>query len=176
MAPPEMPGALAVRAIDAFSVAEPFPSQCELEGFGRILFFAKEYWPDYMSCVVVARQELIDERPAALQVLVDGIARSGLWLDEGVPHRESAADFVARYYYRQSPRILRHALTNPLDRVIYTRLGPRKPDFEMVVDLMLESGVLERRIPFEDYVDTRFADGAEHATAWDWEPGSAAAR
>ena len=172
MAPPDVAGALAAGAIDAFSMGEPYPSQAELGGFGRVLFHAREYWPDYMSCVVVARQDVIDRRPEALQVLVDGIARSGLWLDEGKPHREHAADFVGRYYFHQPPELLRHALTKPLDRVIYTRLAPRKPDFDMVRDLMIETGVMERRIEFEEYVDSRFADGAAGQTSWKYEPGS----
>jgi NitT/TauT family transport system substrate-binding protein len=46
MAPPDVAGALAARAIDAFSMGEPFPSQAEMGGFGRVLFHAKEYWPD----------------------------------------------------------------------------------------------------------------------------------
>jgi len=176
MAPPDVAGALAAGAIDAFSMGEPYPSQAELGGFGRILFQARDYWPDYMSCVVVVRQDVIDTRPRAVQVLVDGIARSGLWLDEGRAHREHAADFVARYYYRQRPEILRHALTEPLDRVIYTRLSPRKADFDMVRDLMIATGVLDRKIAFEEYVDTRFAEGAATQTAWKYEPGSGIAR
>jgi NitT/TauT family transport system substrate-binding protein len=172
MAPPDVAGALAAGAIDAFSMGEPYPSQAELGGFGRVLFHAREYWPDYMSCVVVVRKDVIERRPEAVQVLVDGIARSGLWLDEGRPHREHAADFVARYYYRQRPEILRHALTEPLDRVIYTRLTPRKPDFDMVRDLMIETGVLDKKIAFEDYVELRFAEGAASQTAWKYEPGS----
>ena len=172
MAPPDVAGALAAGAVDAFSMGEPYPSQAELGGFGRVLFHAREYWPDYMSCVVVVRQDVIDRRPQAVQILVDGIARSGLWLDEGRAHREDAADFVARYYYRQRPEVLRHALTQPLDRVIYTRLTPRKPDFDMVRDLMIETGVLDRKIAFEEYVDPRFAEGASSQTAWKYEPGS----
>ena len=120
----------------------------------------------------MARQDVIDTRPEAVQVLVDGIARSGLWLDEGQTHREHAADFVGRYYFRQPPELLRHALTKPLDRVIYTRLAPRKPDFDMVRDLMIETGVLERSIEFAEYVDLRFAEGAAAETAWIYEPGS----
>src|SRR6266545_419987 len=131
----------------------PEPSQAELGGFGRVLFHAREYWPDYMSCVVVVRQDVIDRRPQAVQILVDGIARSGLWLDEGRPHREHAADFVARYYYRQKPEVLRHALTEPLD-------------------LLIETGVLDKKIAFEEYVDPRFAEGATTQTAWKYEPGS----
>lgn len=172
MAPPDVAGALAAGAIDAFSMGEPYPSQAELGGYGRVLFHAREYWPDYMSCVVVAREDVIAKRPEALQVLVDGIARSGLWLDEGQAHREHAADFVGRYYFNQPPELLRHALTKPLDRVIYTRLSPRKPDFDMVRDLMIETGVLDRKIAFEEYVDPRFAEGAAGKTAWKYEPGS----
>jgi NitT/TauT family transport system substrate-binding protein len=176
MAPPDVAGALAARAIDAFSMGEPYPSQAEIGGFGRVLFHAREYWPDYMSCVVVVREDVIAKRPQAVQTLVDGIARSGLWLDEGREHREHAADFVGRYYFRQPPELLRHALTKPLDRVIYSRLAPRKPDFDMVRDLMMETGVLDRRIEFSEYIDARFADGAAGQTAWEYEPGSGRAR
>jgi len=172
MAPPDVAGALAANAIDAFSMGEPYPSQAEMGGFGRVLFHAREYWPDYMSCVVVVREDVIANRPDAVQVLVDGIARSGLWLDEGRPNREHAADFVGRYYYHQPPALLRHALTMPLDRVIYTRLSPRKPDFDMVRDLMIETGVLDRKIAFEEYVDVRFAEKAALQTAWKYAPGS----
>lgn len=172
MAPPDVAGALAAGAIDAFSMGEPYPSQAELGGYGRVLFHAREYWPDFMSCVVVAREDVIAKRPEALQVLVDGIARSGLWLDQGQSHREHAADFVGRYYYNQPPELLRHALTKPLDRVIYTRLSPRKADFDMVRDLMIQTGVLDRKIAFEEYVDPRFAEGAAGKSAWKYEPGS----
>ena len=172
MAPADVAGALAAGAVDAFSMGEPYPSQAELGGYGRVLFHAREYWPDYMSCVVVAREDAIAKRPEAIQVLVDGIARSGLWLDQGQAQREHAADFVGRYYYNQPPELLRHALTKPLDRVTYSRLSPRKPDFDMVRDLMIETGVLERKIEFEEYVDPRFAEGAAGKTAWKYEPGS----
>jgi NitT/TauT family transport system substrate-binding protein len=176
MAPPDVAGALAAKAIDAFSMGEPFPSQAEMAGFGRVLFQARDYWPDYMSCVLVVRQDMIDQRPEAVQTLVDGIARSGLWLEKGKPYRENAADFVGRFYYNQNPALLRWALTKPLDRVMYSPLAPRKKDFDMVRDLMIETGVLNKRIDFDEYVDIRFADHASIKTAWNYEPGSSQAR
>ena len=175
MAPPDVAGALAAKAIDGFSMGEPFPSQAEMGGFGRVLFYAREYWPDYMSCVLVVRQDMIDKRPDAVQVLVDGIARSGLWLEKGKPYREDAADFVGRFYYNQTPALLRWALTKPLDRVTYSPLAPRKPDFDLVRDLMIETGVLNRKIEFEEYTDMRFADKANIQTAWKYAPGGAKA-
>jgi NitT/TauT family transport system substrate-binding protein len=176
MAPPDVAGALAAKAIDAFSMGEPYPSQAEMGGFGRVLFHAAEYWPDYMSCVLVVRQDVIDKYPHKVQMLVDGVARSGLWLDEGVPHRDLAADFVGRYYYRQPPALLRWALTNPVDRVVYTRLTPRKADFDLVRDLMMETGVLDKKIEFEEYVDTRFAETSQFQSAWFFEAGDDDAR
>jgi len=175
MAPPDVSGALAASAIDGFSMGEPFPSQAEMGGYGKILFQAREYWPDYMSCILVVRQDLIDTRPDIVQTLVDGIARSGLWLDKGRPYRESAADFVGRFYYHQKPALLRWALTNPMDRVVYSPLAPRKDDFDMVRDLMIETGVLNKKIEFSEYTDTRFSDGAASQAPWRYQAGIASA-
>jgi NitT/TauT family transport system substrate-binding protein len=176
MAPPDVSGALAAHAIDAFVMGEPFPSQAEMGGFGRVLFQAREYWPDYMSCILVVRQDLIDNRPDVVQVLVDGIARSGLWLDTSKPHREDAADVVGRLYYNQKPALLRWALTKPMDRVVYSPLAPRKADFDMVRDLMIETGVLNKKLEFSDYTDTRFSDKTSLLTPWRYEPGIASAK
>jgi NitT/TauT family transport system substrate-binding protein len=176
MAPPDVSGALAAGAIDGFSMGEPFPSQAEMGGYGKILFQAREYWPDYMSCILVVRQDLIDSRPEIVQTLVDGIARSGLWLDKGRPYREDAADFVGRFYFHQKPALLRWALTNPMDRVVYSPLAPRKGDFDMVRDLMIETGVLDKKIEFSEYTDTRFSDGAATQAPWRYEAGIARAQ
>jgi NitT/TauT family transport system substrate-binding protein len=42
----------------------------------------------------------------------------------------------------------------------------------MVRDLMIQTGVLDRKIEFEEYVDPRFAEGAAGSTSWKYEPGS----
>jgi NitT/TauT family transport system substrate-binding protein len=171
MNPADVPGALATNAIDAFSMGEPFPSQAEIDGYGRVLFQARDYWPDYLSCVLVVRQDVIESNPAAVQALVDGIARSGLWLDQGLAHREYAADFAARLYYHQDPKLLHWALTQPLDRVVYNPLAPLQKDFDLIQDLMIETGVLDRKMDFKDYVDDRFAVQAASMMPWAFEPG-----
>jgi NitT/TauT family transport system substrate-binding protein len=178
MAPPDMPAALSAGAIDAFVVAEPFPAQAEIAGIGRVLFQAKEYWPDYISCVLVVRQDVIDSRPEAVQALVDGIARSGLWLEnppKRLARREHAADFVGRFYFRQDPRLLKWALTKPVERVQYQPLTPLRKDFELIVRLMRETGVLDHDIAFEEYIEPRFAEGAKTQTEWRYEPGDVVA-
>ena len=56
------------------------------------------------------------------------------------------------------------------------RLVSAQPDFDMVRDLMIETGVLKDKIEFEEYTDLRFADRATIQTAWKYEPGSASAQ
>lgn len=171
MNPPDVPGALASGAIDAFSMGEPFPSQTEIDGYGRVLFQARDYWPDYLSCVLVVRDDVIQTNPQAVEALVDGIARSGLWLDQGLPHRDYAAEFVARFYFHQRPQLLEWALTKPMERVQYNPLAPLERDFDLIQNLMIETGVLDRKMAFHDYVDDRFARQAAAMMPWMFEPG-----
>ena len=57
-----------------------------------------------------------------------------------ITNAPAAADFVGRFYFRQDPRLLKWALTNPLDRVQYQPLTPLRKDFELIVRLMRETG------------------------------------
>jgi NitT/TauT family transport system substrate-binding protein len=58
-----------------------------------------------------------------------------------------------------------------MNRVMYTPLAPRKADFDLVRDLMIETGVLHKKIEFDEYTDTRFSDKASIETAWKYAPG-----
>jgi NitT/TauT family transport system substrate-binding protein len=118
---------------------------------------------------------VIDKRPEAVQVLVDGIARSGMWLNEGRSHREHAADFVGHYYYNQSPKVLRRALTNPRDRVRYTH-SRRSRRISTLSVTCCGKPVFSTGRSIDQYVDTRFAEGARIRTAWKYDPGDPAAR
>jgi NitT/TauT family transport system substrate-binding protein len=168
MPPPDMPAALYARATDAIISGEPFMAQTELDGYGRVLYQAKELWPNFISCVLVVHQSLIDSEPGKVQDLVTGIARSGLWLDQSMEHRMRAAVAVATNYYHQDPRLLRFVLSKPPDRVTYTRLSLARKDFEQIADLAQEVGILDGPIDFERYADPRFSEGTKGATPWPW--------
>ena len=63
MPPPDMPAALYSKSVDAITSGEPFMAQTELDGYGRVLFQAKDIWPNFISCVLVVSQKTIDEHP-----------------------------------------------------------------------------------------------------------------
>ena len=170
MAPPDMPAALYSKAVDAITSGEPFMGQAELDGYGRVLYQTKDVWPEFISCVLAVREDAIRDHREIVQRLVDGIAKSGKWLDQNMEHRMEAAEFVSQYYYNQNPRLLRFVLSKPPDRVKYTNLSLHKNDFLEIEALAKETGVLSGKVTFEDYTDTSFVplDSTIQPYAWDY--------
>jgi NitT/TauT family transport system substrate-binding protein len=152
MPPPDMPGALASKAIDAYFIGEPHAARAELDGTGRVLYYAKDIWPHFISCVLVVTDRLIAQRPAVVRDLVRGIAESGEWAET---HREEAARLVSPYF-RQDERLLRFVLTQPPDRVSYRMLTPKDDEMQRIADMGLEAGILDRRLDVTGLVDRRF--------------------
>ena len=74
-----MPAALSAKAIDGFVVAEPFCGKAEMDGYGRVLYYAKDIWPNYISCCLVVHEDLIRDKPDVVRDLVRGIIASGEW-------------------------------------------------------------------------------------------------
>lgn len=155
--PPEMPAMLETGQCDAYIVGEPFCARAELAGTGRVLLHVKDSWPNFISCGLVVRQDLIDQHRELVQEIVDGIHGSGLWLEQGVDNRASAAEVAGRYYYNQDPKLLQFVLSKPVDRVRYDHLTPLKPDFEEIMDLAVEIGMFDRKLPFDSFVDASFS-------------------
>ena len=59
----------------------------------------KDVWPEFISCVLAVPERIIKTRRSDVQRLVDGIARSGKWLDHSMAHRMQAADLSGPQYY-----------------------------------------------------------------------------
>jgi NitT/TauT family transport system substrate-binding protein len=169
MPPPDMPAALYAKAVDAISSGEPFMGQTELDGYGRILYLTKDVWPGFISCVLAVRDEVIQNDRARVQALVDGIAASGVWLDQKMDNRMQAAQFVSQHYYNQDPRLLEFVLSKPPDRVKYTNLNVRRPDFEEIEQLGRQAGILEGKASFNDYADPSFVNDSTTIESYKFE-------
>lgn len=152
MAPPDMPVALAAKAIDAYFVGEPHAAKAEFDGTGRVLYHAKDIWPHFISCCLVVTEKFIRERPDIIRDLVRGIAESGEWAET---NRQQAAK-VAAPYFRQDENLLRYVLTQPPDRVSYRMLTPLDQDLQQIHDMALKLGLLEKQVMMSDLIDRRF--------------------
>jgi NitT/TauT family transport system substrate-binding protein len=152
MAPPDMPVALTARAIDAYFVGEPHAAKAEVDGSGRVLYLAKDIWPNFVSCALVVHESLIEEQRDVVADLVRGIAESGEWAEEN----RLAAAKVAAPYFRQDEKLIEYVLTQPPDRVSYRSLTPTDEELQKIHDLALEEKILQKPIAIAELVDRSF--------------------
>lgn len=150
--PPDMPTSLAAGAIDAFFVGEPFCAKSELDGVGRVLYYARDIWPNFISCALVVHEDLIKQNPAVVEDLVRGIAESGAWAET---HREEAAKLAAPYF-RQNQKVLNFVLTSEPKRVSYLKLTPTDEDLQMIQDQGIKLNLLTKKIPMNELIDRKF--------------------
>ena len=150
--PPDMPTSLASGAIDGYFVGEPFCAKAELDGIGRVLYYARDIWPNFISCALVVHEDLIKSNPEIVRDLVRGIAESGAWAET---HREEAAKLVSPYF-RQDEKVLNYVLTANPHRVSYVNLTPTDVDLQMIEDMGLEMGLLTKRISMKELIDREF--------------------
>jgi NitT/TauT family transport system substrate-binding protein len=150
--PPDMPAALSVKAIDGFIVAEPYCGKAELDGYGRVLYYAKDIWPNYISCCLVVHDDLIRNKREVVKDLVRGIIASGAWAQK---NRNGAARLVAPYF-GQSERLMNYVLTQPPDRVTFINLNPTDREIQTIMDMGISLGFLKQRTPLRELLDRSF--------------------
>jgi NitT/TauT family transport system substrate-binding protein len=150
--PPDMPTSLASGAIDGYFVGEPFCAKAELDGIGRVLYYARDIWPNFISCALVVHEDLIKSNPEIVHDLVRGIAASGAWAET---HRAEAAKLVSPYY-RQDEKVLNYVLTADPHRVSYINLTPTDADLQMIQDMGIKMGMLTKQIPMSELIDRDF--------------------
>jgi NitT/TauT family transport system substrate-binding protein len=152
MAPPDMPTALASKGIDAYFVGEPFCAKAEVDKTGRVLYYARDIWPNFISCGLVVHEDLIKQRPDVVRDLVRGIARSGMWADT---HGAEAAR-IAAPYFRQDPKLLTYVLTQQPRIVKYEDLTPTDDDLQKINDMAVQMGILKKGLTMHDLIDREF--------------------
>ena len=134
----------------------------EKAGYARVLFMTRDKWPDYICCVLTVRDELIKEQPALVQRLVDHVVSAGAWLEAADANRDLAAELAAGpKVFNQKADVLKFVLNNPRDRVTYGDLKIVRKEFEEMMRLALEAGILKRPVAYEKYVDESFSQKAK---------------
>jgi len=157
MAPPDMPAALYAGAVDAYATGEPFGALAQRKGYARILHMTRDEWPEYICCVLTVRQELIDNERPTVQRLVNHVLAAGEWLESDTTHRHLAADLAAKSeFFNQDSALIRYVMDNPKDRVTYGDLRLVKREFDELMQLAFEGGILKRPVAYEKYVDDSF--------------------
>jgi NitT/TauT family transport system substrate-binding protein len=93
MAPPDMPPALASKAIAGYIVAEPFNAAAEALKVGKVLRFTGDVWRNHACCVVFMHERDLVARPEWSQKVVDAIVKAQVWTRA---HPEDASQLLSK--------------------------------------------------------------------------------
>lgn len=143
--------------IGGYIVAEPFGSQVINAGLGSEFMLSKDIWPDHPCCVVVARDELVQRNPDAVQEFVQSLVKSGTLVME----RPDVAAKVGASFLNQSVEVMESVLKDPRKKVTTDKLMPIPDELETMQTYLTEKiSAMSRKIDLEKFIDTGFAGAA----------------
>lgn len=152
MNPPDMASALMTGSLDGYFVGEPFAAQSLKNEASTLLYHVEEIWPSFICNLVLVKQSLIEKDPAAVEQLVNGAGRSGMW---AAGHPSEAAKIVSRYW-NQPLDLVDYTMTHPKERFVYNQFTPKQDEMQEIADLMVQFGLAENN-RITGLIDDRFA-------------------
>jgi len=146
----DMIGALKTKQVEASSNTEPFLTEAELSGWGRVLVYYYNYWKDHPCCVVVAHQDFINLQPQNLKKILKVHLESVRYVNK---NKEDAARIICEYMKGFDPRIVRESLSPRRMKVDY-QITPE--EVLKMAQLMKRYGMIEEIPPVESMLDLSF--------------------
>ena len=144
LAPPEMPAALASGQIAGYCVAEPFGAKAVSLKIGKVLYNSNELWPDSICCGLALSGKFLSSHPELAKLLVAGIRKAGMALDENHDHaRETASKYLS---------VTKDALDVSLKWISFKDLTISKEHFELLREKVKKYGLSENPVSYEDIV------------------------
>ena len=134
----DMISALKTGQVEASSNTEPFMTDAERQGWGRILTYYTAQWEDHPCCVVVARDDLAEQRPEALQGLLASHKAAVDWSND---HLDDTAQTVVDYLGAFDAGLVRNSLEPSKMRLDY-RVDPA--EVAKMAGLMESQGLIDR--------------------------------
>lgn len=156
MNPPDMASALMSGSLDAYYVGEPFAAKTLKSGDASLLYYAEDVWKDFICNVAIVRQDFIERDPDAVQILVEGAARSGIW----AKNNPLEAATIASKYWNQSFDLVKYALTQPENRTVYDLFVPDFDEMQHMANIMKKYNLIEDS-NISGLVDDQFARSAD---------------
>jgi len=92
-----------------------------------------------------------------VQTLVNNVMSAGHWLDSSPEHRTVAAHIAAeKTMFNQAVELIQWVLERPADRVTYGDLQMIQAEFDTLMNLSLDAGIISHPIPYQTYSDDSF--------------------
>ena len=145
--------------IAGYIVAEPFGTQVVNNGLGTVVSLSKDIMASHPCCAVVARQEIVEKHPEAIQELISSLVASGKEVYNNLEDTiKTATEFLA-----QPEAVVRAILEDPNRRVSMDKLMPKAEEFAYMQDYLIDAVTtpsLSGKIDVNAFVDVSFAQAA----------------
>jgi NitT/TauT family transport system substrate-binding protein len=152
MPPAEMPAALAGGRISGFVVAEPFGALAVKLDKGHVLHHSDDIWPNSYCCVLVLRNDFIQDNQTAAQSMVTQYVKSGELANQ------KSEDLYQSF--EQFMKVDRGVLDLSLEWISYDGLRIEKVEYEKLRNLLSEMELMEKPPLYEEFVDNTFIEKA----------------
>ncbi len=158
IAPSNMQQAMERGFIDAFIVAEPFGSKAVKQKAGNLLVLSRNILPEHIDCIVIMKDNFLNQYPEAVKEWLQSLVQTSQWIenDRLTMNARSIANLVSDgVYFPHSKDLILDALLDPIEKISFTNLKPDIKDFEIVLTMSKEAGILND-IDLTNFLDTRF--------------------
>ena len=152
MPPAEMPAALAGDRIAGYVVAEPFGAMAIALDKGKVLKQSTEVWENSYDCVIVLRNDFIQNNRTATQSFVTQYVKSG--------ERANHKDEDLYESFNQFMKVDKEVFDLSLEWISYDQLRIEKKEYNKLRDLILEMDLMKEPPLYEEFVDNTFIDKA----------------
>jgi NitT/TauT family transport system substrate-binding protein len=145
--------------IAGYVAAEPLGSISISAGYGNILRLSKEVIPSHACCTVVARDDIIEQYPEAVQELCNSFVRSG----QEVKSNLADTIKVASSFLEQDEAMIKTILEDPQERVTMDKLMPTLEELDFIQNYLIDTvsrPAISGKIEMDKFVDLKFATAA----------------
>jgi NitT/TauT family transport system substrate-binding protein len=134
----DMIAALKTGQVAATSNTEPFLTDAERQGWGRILTYYTVFWPEHPCCVVVARDDLAQDDPRALREVLAIHCAAVTWANA---HPAETAQIIVDTLQAYDATLVQESLSRARMHIDY-QIAPE--EIERMAALMAAQGLIER--------------------------------
>lgn len=150
MPPPEMPAALAEERISSYVVAEPFGALAVHLDAGKVLAHSEDVWPNSYCCVLVLRDEFIEQDKELVTSFVSSYVEAGKLADEKTEQLYDAL----KTYLDVSDEVLDVSLA----WISFDSLHIEEEEYEKLSDRILRLQLMDDVPSYEEFVDPSFIE------------------
>ncbi|RKD24446.1 metal ABC transporter substrate-binding protein [Ammoniphilus oxalaticus] len=148
--PAEMPAALSEGRIAGYVVAEPFGAISVAIERGKVLYQDYDVWENSIDCMLVLRNDFIDNEFEIAQEFVDYYLKAG---EVAEKKDEDTFEMSSRYM-----SVEKDVLDLSFQWIRYDDLKITEEDYAELVDYLIEMKLQEHPPTFEEFVDNRLID------------------